>query len=146
MFYIVDYPTRKLIANVCCSYNTNHEHTFYFSLGVVWFNDNVFPKNFPRICILHRKCIIAKISINHKNSKYFSAALSLPQKTGKFMYKKVLFANGLNIVFKSKVALSHINMVFPKNIPEEKCLFWEKWEFSTDNLSHTHTHKKMSWI
>ena len=31
------------------------------------------------------------------------------------MYKKVLFANGLNIVFKSKVALSHINMVFPKN-------------------------------
>lgn len=66
---------------------------------------------------------------------------SFYHRTENLCIKRFLFANGLNIVFKSKVALSHINMVFPKKHPGEKCLFWEKWEFSTDNLSHT-TEKK----
>lgn len=69
----------------------------------------------PRICRNIEKCILQNI-YHHKNSKYFSA-LFFYHRTGKFMYKKVLFANGLNILFKSKVALSHINMVFPKISP-----------------------------
>lgn len=78
-----------------------------------------FPK-FPRI---HIECILGCIFIIIRTESIFQLFLPQLENIIIFIHKKVLFANGLNIVFKSKVALSHINMVFPKKSPGKSVCF-----------------------